>query len=133
MTPIEESTQRRPYGTELILDLHECDPSTFTRRCLKDFLRVLCDEILKMERHDLHFWDDVGVPPEDQQTDPRTKGTTAIQFILTSNVTIHTLDLQESVYINVFSCDQFDSDTVSSFAREFFAAKEHHSQTVVRT
>jgi len=120
------------YGDELILDLSGCNSAMFTRSSIREFLETLCDDILRMERHDLHFWDDEGVPPEEQQTDPRTKGTTAIQFILTSNVTIHTLDLLGAVYINVFSCDDFDPDKAAAFASEFFGAQEYRSTVVPR-
>ena len=130
---IAEKSPRWPvYGTELILDLHGCDPKGFTREAIARYFTELC-ELIDMERCDLHFWDDVGLPPEECQTDPRTKGTTAIQFILTSNVTVHCLELLQAVYINIFSCDQFDPRTATSFAREFFRANECRSQVVVRT
>src|ERR1700704_6059502 len=92
-----------PYGIELILDLHDCDASTFTRSAIKGFFDELC-ELIEMEACDLHFWDDVGVPEEDQQTLPKTKGTSAVQFILTSTIVIHTLDLMKAAYVNIFSC-----------------------------
>lgn len=52
-----------PYGLELIADLHNCDATQFTRSSIKAFLRELCD-LIDMERCELHFWDDVGVPLE---------------------------------------------------------------------
>ncbi len=91
----------KPYGYELILDLHGCDASTFNRDSLQAFFEKICDEI-KMTRCELHFWDDVGVPSKDKQTSPHTKGTSAVQFILTSTIVIHTLDLLNAVYINIF-------------------------------
>ena len=57
------------YGVELILDLHECDPTTFTRDSLDTFFTQLCERI-EMEKCVVHFWDDVGVPEEEQQTLP---------------------------------------------------------------
>ena len=72
------------YGKELILDLRGCDTRRFSREELERFFAQLC-ELIDMERHDLHFWDDVGVPENEQQTDPKTKGTSAVQFILTSS------------------------------------------------
>ena len=113
---------RKKYGFELILDLHDCDVSTFNRSRLKDFFEKLCDEI-KMQRCELHFWDDEGVPLEEQQTSPHTKGTSAVQFILTSTIVIHTLDLMGAVYINVFSCKEFDPDIVKQLSCEFFNGK----------
>lgn len=107
------------YGKELILDLHNCDPETFNRNSIKNYFVELCD-LIDMEACDLHFWDDVGVPDEEKQTDPRTKGTSAIQFILTSNITIHTLDLMRAVYVNLFSCKDFDTDMASAFTGKYF-------------
>ena len=46
----------KPYGYELILDLQGCDPKTFNRDSIERYMVALCDEI-KMERRDLHFWD----------------------------------------------------------------------------
>ena len=77
------------YGQELILDLHDCDSSRFTRDDIQRYCEELC-ELIEMERCDLHFWDDVGVPEAEQQTHPKTKGTSAVQFILTSTIVIHT-------------------------------------------
>ena len=120
------------YGTELVLDLHGCDPAKFNRASIRSFLETLCDKVLRMQRQDLHFWDDEGVSIEERQTDPRTKGTTAIQFILTSNVTIHCLDLMRAVYINIFSCEQFDHARAEEFSVDYFSATEHRSQLVPR-
>lgn len=107
------------YGVELVLDLHGCDPTTFNRRSLRRFFSQLCDRI-DMELCKVHFWDDVGVPPDEQQTAPHAKGTSAVCFILTSSIVIHTLDLMGAVYINVFSCKNFDPDDVQTFACEWF-------------
>ena len=108
-----------PYGKELILDLHECDSSKFTRESIKRYFIDLC-ELIDMEVCDLHFWDDEGVPEVEKQTDPKTTGTSAIQFILTSNITIHTLDLMNTVYVNLFSCKDFDADAAADFTKAWF-------------
>jgi len=120
-----------PYGYELILDLHRCDVSTFNRESLKSYFENLCDEI-KMTRCELHFWDDVGVPLEEQQASPHTKGTSAVQFILTSTIVIHTLDLLQAVYINIFSCKEFDKDKAEQLTKEWFGAKECRTHFVER-
>ncbi len=90
------------YGKELVLDIHNCDPTTFTRKHIRNYFKKLCS-LIDMERCQLHWWDDYEVPPEEQETEPHLKGTTAIQFIKTSNITIHTLDLLKSGYLNIFS------------------------------
>jgi len=107
------------YGKELIIDLRGCDASKFNRESISNYLRGLCN-LIDMKRGDLHFWDDVGVPENEQQTEPHTKGTSAVQFILTSNITIHTLDLLGEVYINIFSCKNFNERMAALFTRDFF-------------
>ena len=119
------------YGQELILDLHECDSVKFTRREIERFLEKLCN-LIDMERCDLHFWDDVGVSEDERQTDPKTKGTSAVQFILTSTIVIHTLDLMKAVYVNIFSCKEFDTDEAAEFTANWFDSKDWTKQVVTR-
>ena len=120
-----------PYGQELILDLHDCDASRFTRSAIKGFFTELC-ELIEMETCDLHFWDDVGVPEEERQTHPKTKGTSAVQFILTSTIVIHTLDLMKAAYVNIFSCKDFDTDAAAKFTAEWFGSKQWTANVVTR-
>lgn len=110
------------YGKELILDLHECDPDTFTRKSIEKYFIELCERI-DMERCKLTWWDDVGVPDEDKQTEPHLKGTSAVQFILTSSVVIHTLDLMGNVYLNIFSCKDFDHEMAGAFSEKWFGGR----------
>ena len=81
---------------------------------------------------EVHFWDDVGVPPEEQQTDPHTKGTSAVCFILTSTIVIHTLDLLEVVYVNVFSCKTFDPKLASEVTRNWYKGNIRNSTFIER-
>ena len=124
-------TETPPYGLELILDLHNCDGSRFTRPSIEAFFRELC-ELIDMKRCDLHFWDDVGVLSGEQQTDPKTKGTSAVQFILTSTIVVHTLDLIKAVYVNIFSCKSFDTDEAARFVARWFNSSDWTSTVVMR-
>ncbi len=119
------------YGYELILDLHGCDVSKFNRSSLDGYFEKLCKaiEMVKCERY---FWDDVGVPTEEQQTSPHTKGTSAVQFILTSTIVIHTLELMEAAYINIFSCKEYNVETAKQITREWFGARDCRSTYVER-
>lgn len=119
------------YGLELILDMSHCNVAKFNRRQIKSYFIQLC-ELIEMKAEALYFWDDFRVPENKRQTDPKTKGTTAIQFILTSNITIHTLDLLEIVFINIFSCKDFDAQLAEDFTVRFFGAKEHRSTIIER-
>ena len=127
--PIESS--RTTYGCELILDLHGCDARLFNRAAIEQFFEELC-VLIDMERCDLHFWDDLDVPGDEQQTDPKTKGTSAVQFILTSTIVIHTLDLMKAAYVNIFSCKNFNTDQAAEFTADWFASTDWTSNVVVR-
>ena len=111
------------YGIELILDLHGCDASRFTRASISEYFERLCI-LIDMQREELHFWDDEGVSEEDKQTSPHTQGTSAVQFILTSSIVIHTLDQLKAVYINIFSCKLFDPKVAEQFSTDWFGATD---------
>jgi S-adenosylmethionine/arginine decarboxylase-like enzyme len=119
------------YGFELILDLHGCEVSTFNRESLDGYFEKVCDSIgmVKCERY---WWDDVGVSEEEKQTSPHTKGTSAVQFILTSTIVVHTLDLLKAVYLNIFSCEEFDKDVAEKITCEWFGAKECRTHFIER-
>ncbi len=121
----------KPYGYELILDLHGCDISTFNRASLRRYFAKLCKAI-DMKRCELYFWDDVGVPAKEKENLPHTKGTSAVQFILTSNITIHTLDLLKAAYVNIFSCKQFDRKVAEKITKEWFGANKCRTHFIER-
>jgi len=119
------------YGKELILDLHSCNAKQFTRRALKRFFKDLCS-LIDMERCELFWWDDYGLPAVERQTESHLKGTSAIQFIMTSNITIHTLDLMGNVYLNIFSCKDFDTKKATDFSQKFFEGRVVSVKTIIR-
>jgi len=119
------------YGKELIFDMRDCDPNTFSRDVIGSFFVALAD-VLKVERGDVHYWDDTGTPQEEKETEPRLRGTSAVQFIRTSNITVHTLDVLKRVYLNVFSCDEFDSDLVVDIAKRWFCGNVVNRVEVTR-
>jgi len=119
------------YGLELVLDLHDCDANMFNRRSIRKFVKELC-ELIDMEPCALHFWDDVGVPEKERQTKPKTKGTSAVQFILTSTIVINTLDLLGVAFVNIFSCKAFDTDEAAKFTARWFGSADFTATVLTR-
>jgi S-adenosylmethionine/arginine decarboxylase-like enzyme len=119
------------YGYELILDLHGCDASKFNRKSLDAYFKKLCKAI-DMQKCERYFWDDVGVPAKERQSLPHTKGTSAVQFILTSNITIHTLDLLKAAYVNIFSCKAYNRKVAEKITKEWFGAKKCTARFIER-
>ncbi len=116
----------KPDGLELLLDLKECDLSDCSRKRLTDYFTRLCD-LIGMRRHgEPLFW-------EDHSGVPHLHGLSAIQFIETSNVVCHALTLLRAVYLNIFSCREFDTEAAEKFSIDFWKAESVHSTIVVRT
>ncbi len=128
---INISKENKMYGRELILDMCGCDVSRFNRPSIERWLMELCI-LINMERCDLHFWDYVGYEEEKAEAPIHLVGTTAVQFISTSNITIHTIDLVEECYINLFSCKNFNVPEAVAFTLRWFMAKSHVYRTIER-
>lgn len=119
------------YGKEQILDLYECDVSKFNREDLEQYCIELC-ALIDMERGPIEFWDYEGWPEEHEAAPIHLSGITAIQFISTSNITIHALDKVGEMMINVFSCKDFDVNKVRKFTAKRFRSAYLGEQIIVR-
>lgn len=116
----------KPYGLELLLDLKGCDLQELTREKLTAYFTQLC-ELIRMKRHgEPMFW-------EDHSGIPHLHGISAVQFIETSNVVCHALPLLQAVYINIFSCREFDTEAAKGFSSTFWKAESIVSTVVTRT
>ncbi|MEK9181723.1 MAG: S-adenosylmethionine decarboxylase [Patescibacteria group bacterium] len=114
------------YGLELIIDLKGCDLSDNGKEKLNKFFIELCD-LIKMKRHgDPIFW-------EDHSDIPHLRGTSGIQFIETSNIVCHPLPMLHAVYLNIFSCKEFDADIALEFCKKFWGATSENHTVVPRT
>lgn len=118
------------YGKELIIDLHHCNHS-FTRKVIREYFKGICD-LIDMKREKLIWWDDLYTLENEKEIEPHLMGTSAVQFIKTSNITIHTLDMLCQVYINIFSCKDFDVYVASKFSAEWFDGIIVNKQTIRR-
>ena len=125
-------SKNEPFGLELLIDLSNCNVDRFNRKDIERYFIELC-ELIDMERHDLHFWDYEDVPESDIPYDqPHLIGTSAVQFITTSDIIIHTLDIYRQVFIDVFSCKKFSPEVVKKFTEEFFAGKISQTHLIER-
>lgn len=117
-----ENLTQRHYGVHLILDMHDCNSVLFTRRSIKCFMIGLCDEI-NMKRAKLIFWDYKYAPISKRKALVHLKGISAVQFITTSTITIHTLDDLGIVYLDVFSCKDFQEAEVRDYCQKWFKGR----------
>lgn len=119
------------YGYSSVLDVVACDPATFTRQCIEQFLIALC-EAIDMEREDLHFWDYEDDPEGYAAAPAHLRGTSAVQFIKTSSIVIHTLDDLGVVFIDLFSCKRYKPHVVNEVVEDYFGGRVRSSETFTR-
>ncbi len=119
------------YGMELILDLHNCNVKCFTRPQINSFFTDVCNET-GMQKCEQYWWDDLRSEEHEKQADPQTTGTSAVQFILTSNITVHTLDKLDKIFINFFSCKFFKKSIVEQLAKDYFEGEIINSILLTR-
>lgn len=128
------------YGPHLLLDCHGCDVSKFNRKSIRKFMLNLTKGI-GMDAEDFYFWDDEDVPEELKRTEVHAKGTSmggvikkqvGVQFIITSSIVIHTIDLLGRIYVDIFSCKLFDEWKATTIVRKCFKATSIRAHLIQR-
>lgn len=113
--PSLKRVRRNDYGQEVVLDIHNVPSEFFKLKTVREFAENLCDEI-GMIKGPLYTW---GGETRNLHTDyknPKADGISCVQFLYSSSITIHAIDEINKVFINVFSCEQFDGDAARDFA-----------------
>lgn len=122
----EEIGYKGGYGLELVTDLHGCDLSDLSKEKLEKFFIDLCD-LIHMKRHgDPIYW-------EDYSGIPHLHGISAVQFIETSTIVCHPIPMKNALYLNIFSCKEFNTDDALEFCRKFWRANNSVHTIVART
>ncbi len=118
------------YGREILLDVIGANIVRFNRKNIEQYCISLCDK-LRLERGPLHFWDydndeDKAVAP------PHLQGVSAVQFIMTSSIVIHTLDNTKQVIVNVFGCGEINAAVVERITIAFFGGRVINMHSIER-
>ncbi len=106
------------WGMELSLDLKDCDPELIRdKKTIEMFVTELCILI------DVKPYGETIVVGFGE--DPRVSGFSMVQLIETSLISAHFVNQTSSVYMNIFSCREFDEKKASEFVANFFKAKDY--------
>ena len=106
------------YGMEVILDCYGCNRKLFYKKHLKRYFKGLVEEI-DMQAADRYFFRE-------------STGLCAIQFIETSNITVHCHNKLKRLYVNIFSCKEFDAYDAKIYTDDFFSPRRIDERTVLR-
>ena len=114
----------RTWGKHLILDAAGCSPKMIgCPKVVDGFARSLVKRIDMVP---------FGNPQVVMFGSGSKKGYTLVQLIETSNITAHFVEENNSMYLDVFSCKDFDPDVVEDAVKEFFDAKFFNRKVILR-
>ena len=118
--------KKNQNNQELILDLHNCNLQIISsKKKIQEFIDKLCP-IIKMEKYGPLRIERFG------QKTPFGEGYSFFQFIETSSISGHFLEINQTTYINIFSCQSFDTQKATQFTQKFFQAKKVKNRVIIR-
>ena len=114
----------RTWGKHLILDAAGCSPKRIgSAVVIKNFTNEL------VRRIDMTAYGD---PQIVMFGTGNKKGYTLIQLIETSNIAAHFVEENNTMYLDVFSCKDFDAEIVKDLVSEYFDAQKFSSRVLMR-
>ena len=122
---IRDFRNRGAWGIWTGIDMIDCDPAMIrSAEQIGAFVKGLCDYI-EMKRFGepviVHFGDS-----------PRVAGYSMSQLIETSLISGHFVELDNSVYIDVFSCKQYYPYRTAQYCSDFFKASSFNVHASLR-
>ena len=117
-------TVLRTWGKHLILDAAGCSPKMIGNPVVvSSFARSLVKRINMVP---------YGDPQVVMFGTGNKKGYTLIQLIETSNIAAHFVEENNSMYLDVFSCKDFDPLIVKDAVSEYFDAQRFRTKVMLR-
>jgi len=114
------------YGPHLMLDLNECDPAILDN--LEACFKILNDLPAQIGmtkitqpyvfRYDGHF--------------PAEAGITGVVIIAESHISLHTYPEKKYIFVDLFSCKPFDTETAKEKIIAYFQSKKPTVHMIVR-
>ena len=116
----------KPWGYHMTIDCAGCDHSKITDGDhIKAFSKALV-EAIEMKAYGepmaVHF----------AAHAPDKGGYTLVQLIETSNICAHFVDATNEMYLDVFSCKEFDPETVAETVYEWFSPSSSITSMMIR-
>lgn len=115
---------KKYWGKSLAINLFDCEHSLLTN---KDSIAMFISKVLlviDMKAHGQCYVERFG--------QGSLEGISAMQFIETSSITVHCDEIKNRVFIDIFSCKNFDARNASQFAVEYFHAARVQTKVFYR-
>ena len=121
----DEYERRGVWGILTSIDLFKCNHEILSSgEEIKRYVVELCD-LIEMKR----FGEPVIVR---FGADPKVSGYSLAQLIETSLISGHFAELDNSIYIDIFSCKFYDQEKAVEFTKNFFEAEKVVFNTTLR-
>lgn len=111
------------YGKHVVLTAGACNDELLSKEQIADFCRDM------VKRIDMVAF---GEPFVERFGEGDEVGISAVQLIMTSAITIHTNDAARDMYLDVFSCKDFEAETVVTCVDDWFSPKTVEHQLLLR-
>ncbi|MBZ0255054.1 S-adenosylmethionine decarboxylase [bacterium] len=112
------------YGKHLIASFKHCNQNIIDKDFISDFLHQLAIDI------DMQPF---GQPIVERFGEGIEIGISGVQLIETSAITVHTNDMARDLYLDVFSCKDFEADDVLQYVQDRFAPEESSHKVLLRS
>jgi S-adenosylmethionine/arginine decarboxylase-like enzyme len=121
----QQGSDEQVWGISALIDIYDCTPETIRDAgAIRRFVSELCD-LINMKR-----FGETQVVHSGQ--DLQVAGFRMVQLIETSLISAHFVNLTNTVYLDIFSCRSYASETVAEFARRFFGGSRVHVKSAMR-
>ncbi len=122
---IEQYNQSRAWGLYSSVDIYNCNPGIIRdEEMIKLYVIQLCD-LIDMKRHRetqvVHFGNE-----------ERSEGYSMVQLIETSIISGHFANMENSAYIDIFSCKYFDPEVIAHFSVSYFKGSAYNLNVTLR-
>jgi len=111
------------YGKHVMLTASGCSAALLEKSTIADFCRDMVKRIDMVP---------FGEPFVERFGEGDEVGISAVQLIQTSAITIHTNDEARDMYLDVFSCKDFEAEAVVKAVEDWFAPAGIDSRTLLR-
>ncbi len=120
---ILKTDRKTPWGFSTVLDLKKCNYKIKDKADIQDYVFQLCD-LIDMKRF--------GPCHIHRFGNGNKEGYSMVQLIETSNITGHFTEQDNSAFLDIFSCKEYDVLELEKFTKKFFEAESFISRTILR-
>jgi S-adenosylmethionine decarboxylase len=115
------------WGYHLMLDCDNCDIGKMTDKDnIRLFVKELVDAINMVAVGDTWI-EQTAIGISDKE------GFSMYQLIVTSNISAHFVNIPKQIYLDVFSCKEFDKKTVVDVVTKFFSPTNINQNFIIRS